>query len=96
MKKRCVLTWNAHDVQHWLQRHHPSYYRLYGENFRENDITGKVLVQLTTLQLEQMGITNEKHRVDIFEKLMKLRLENDQKELTLLIKAKAPKAPKVP
>ncbi|KAJ8045152.1 hypothetical protein HOLleu_08096 [Holothuria leucospilota] len=58
----------------------------------EHDIVGKVLVQLSTSQLQQMGIRNEKHRVDIYEKIIKLRLKHEQVELKLL--RKTPQTPK--
>lgn len=90
--KKSVFTWSRQDVLRWLNKYHTHYFHLYGDLFREHDIVGKVLVQLSTSQLQQMGIRNEKHRVDIYEKIIKLRLKHEQVELKLL--RKTPQTPK--
>lgn len=89
--KKSVFTWTVHDVQRWLQKYH-TYHTLYGKSFRENHILGKVLVQLTSQQLQQMGVDNEKHRADLLEKIIKLRLKSELAELKVM--RKTPQTPK--
>jgi hypothetical protein len=51
--------WSVKDVSEWLQAKELSQYR---KNFEDNEISGKILLEISLQDLDYMGITVLAHR----------------------------------
>ncbi|XP_019880407.1 protein aveugle [Aethina tumida] len=80
-KPRYVYSWSVTDVQKWFRRHCSDYFSLYSDTFLKHDITGRTLLRINDNSLLRLGITDKKHRDDIWREILKLRLKTDILEI---------------
>ena len=64
-----VLDWNSDDVCNWLDSIKMSQYK---ETFRENDIQGLHLPDLTKSELKELGVKSLGHRMTLENSIAKL------------------------
>jgi len=79
--RRPMCFWTKLDVQRWLQRHVPSLYVKYAAMFADNDICGRVLVELSDAGLLEMGVADAAERSLLMHNIHKSRLRSDYDEL---------------
>jgi hypothetical protein len=65
-----VMKWSVEEVVDWLKR--KGFPEIVQEAFREHDIDGSVLFQLTPVLIREMGITDAKQRTKIVKALFDL------------------------
>lgn len=73
--------WSNTEVMKWLWRQCTTYFTLYGQIFIDNDITGRTLVRMTETTLQNLGITKDDHREELWQEILKLRLKIDILEM---------------
>ncbi|XP_022102618.1 protein aveugle-like [Acanthaster planci] len=81
--KKTVYHWGNVEVLRWLRKYE-QYHNLYSQMFEEHDLSGRALVRLNPVRMEKMGITNPDHRVDLLERILRLRLKHEQNELKII------------
>uniref|UniRef100_A0A914X8B9 SAM domain-containing protein n=1 Tax=Plectus sambesii TaxID=2011161 RepID=A0A914X8B9_9BILA len=70
------------DVEEWLRRRLPTLFTKYGAIFMENNITGRVLVEITDTSLCELGILDCDHRQELLHGILREKLRSDLEELT--------------
>ncbi|KAL4235585.1 SAM domain (Sterile alpha motif) [Mactra antiquata] len=80
-KTKPLFFWTSADVNKWLKKHGGHCHDLYGEKFLEQEVTGRTLMRLTEIKLENIGITNSQHRQELMHYILKLRLKHEGTDL---------------
>ena len=64
-----VVDWDCDDVCHWLDSIHMAQYK---DTFRENDIQGTHLPDLTKAELRELGVKSLGHRMTLENAIARL------------------------
>ncbi|XGW18597.1 hypothetical protein V3C99_002869 [Haemonchus contortus] len=81
---RPICFWTASDVDDWLRRRRPKLALKYSLFFLRHNVTGRVLVDITDGDLEEIGIGSYDERQDLLLEIRKEKLYSDLDELSKL------------
>ncbi|VDL72736.1 unnamed protein product [Nippostrongylus brasiliensis] len=81
---RPICFWTASDVDDWLRRRRPKLALKYSLYFLRHNVTGRVLVDITDGDLEEIGIGSYDERQDLLLEIRKEKLYSDLDELSKL------------
>ncbi|CAI4233417.1 unnamed protein product [Auanema sp. JU1783] len=81
---RPICFWTASDVDDWLRKRKPKLALKYSLFFLRHNISGRVLVDITDEDLEEIGIASYDERQEILLEVKNEKLYSDLDELTKL------------
>ncbi|VDK49449.1 unnamed protein product [Anisakis simplex] len=84
---RPMCFWSALDTEEWLKKKRPKLAFKYAHLFLKHHITGRVLVEITDDQLNEIGVEDFQDRQDLYVEIRKCKLFSDLDELMKLSKS---------
>ncbi|CAJ0944508.1 unnamed protein product, partial [Mesorhabditis belari] len=81
---RPMCFWTSSDVDEWLRRRRPKLALKYALHLIRHNITGRVLVEMTDVDLQEIGINSFDERQDLLLEILREKLAGDFDEMDKL------------
>ncbi|TKR68475.1 hypothetical protein L596_024455 [Steinernema carpocapsae] len=82
--QRTIAFWSAADVESWLKSRRPKLALKYGDDFLRHYITGRVLMEITDKDLQEICCMSFEERQDLLLEVRRVKLFCDSDEFQKL------------